>query len=31
LVNTLNTTVVVPLSGVTRMFDGQGHCTNCGS
>jgi hypothetical protein len=29
LVNKLNTAVVVPLSGVTRMFDGQGHCINC--
>jgi hypothetical protein len=29
LVNQLNTAVVIPLSGVTRMFDGQGHCINC--
>ena len=29
LVNTLKTAVVIPLSGVTRMFDGQGRCTNC--
>jgi hypothetical protein len=29
LVNKLNTAVVIPLSGVTRMFDGQGRCINC--
>ena len=29
LVDPILTKVVVPLSGVTRMFDGQGHCTNC--
>jgi hypothetical protein len=29
LVNSLRTKVVIPTSGVTREFDGQGHCVNC--